>query len=311
MAEKENLHARNLHRERYNFELLCKASPALGAFVAKNQYQDQSVDFSDPAAVKALNKALLKYFYSIDGWDIPAGYLCPPIPGRADYLHYIADLLSESNGGQIPAGDQVNVLDIGVGANCVYPLIGSSVYGWRFVGADTDPIAVHSAEKILSLNKRLQQKIEIRHQANAGNIFGSIIKPGEFFDLTMCNPPFHASLKEAELAAGTKQKNLGIVKTPLNFGGQKNELWYPGGEAAFISRMIEQSTLIPDSCFWFTTLVSKKDSLAGIYKALKKAEASNNKTISMAQGQKKSRIVAWTFLTPGEQSLWKDRRWQK
>lgn len=40
-----------------------------------------------------LNKALLAAHYDIEYWDIPDTYLCPPIPGRADYVHRAAELL--------------------------------------------------------------------------------------------------------------------------------------------------------------------------------------------------------------------------
>src|ERR1700694_3820158 len=127
-AEKENLHPRNLHRGRYDFKQLCETSPGLKAFVSVNQYLDESMDFSNYEAVRALNKALLNNFYNFNNWDIPPGYFSPPIPGRADYIHYIADLLNETQTGV--AGSKIKVLDIGVGASCIYPLIGHSVYSW-------------------------------------------------------------------------------------------------------------------------------------------------------------------------------------
>lgn len=259
-----------------------------------------------------LNRGLLKHFYGINYWDIPAGYLCPPIPGRADYIHYLADLLAQGNDDNIPVGGNIRVLDIGVGANCVYPIIGNSVYGWQFVGADIDPIAIKSANKIVSLNSKVKSNIECRLQPNAGDIFKGIVKPGEVFDLTICNPPFHASARDALAETDKKWKKLGIVgqkKSTLNFGGQKNELWCPGGEAAFINRIIEQSALIAEQCFWFSTLVSKKNTLAGVYKALEKARVLNVKTINMKQGQKASRMVAWTFLNESRQQDWKNQRW--
>ncbi len=96
------LHPRNPHRERYNFKQLIETNPALKPFVRPNAFGDESIDFSNPAAVLMLNKSLLKHFYKIDFWEIPDGYLCPPIPGRADYIHNMADLLSENNSGKIP-----------------------------------------------------------------------------------------------------------------------------------------------------------------------------------------------------------------
>ncbi|HWZ02235.1 MAG TPA: 23S rRNA (adenine(1618)-N(6))-methyltransferase RlmF [Mucilaginibacter sp.] len=311
-VEKENLHPRNSHRQGYDFKQLIKGTPELRRFVMLNQFDTESINFSDPDAVKALNKALLKQFYGINNWDIPAGYLCPPIPGRADYLHYAADLLSEINNGEIPRGSKINVLDIGMGANCVYPLIGSSVYGWRFVGTDIDPAAIRSAKEILSSNEGFKDKIIFRLQTNKANIFKGVIKQGEGFDITICNPPFHASLQEAQLSAATKWNKLGINKqaSALNFGGQKTELWCYGGEAGFIRRMVEQSVMVAKQCLWFSTLVSKKDTLPVIYKALKAVNALDVKTISMMHGQKTSRIVAWTFLTPAEQADWRKTFWQ-
>jgi len=311
--QKDNLHPRNSHKAGYDFKQLCKISTALKPFVAKNDYDVESIDFSNPDAVKALNGALLKQYYGVDTWDIPEGYLCPPIPGRADYLHYIADILGELNGGKAPRGKKINVLDIGMGANCVYPLIGSAVYDWRFVGTDIDPQAIRSAKDIISANVKFQNNIVLRLQANKANIFKGIIKDGEGFDLTMCNPPFHASAQEAQISTATKWKKLGLEaqKTALNFGGQKAELWTPGGEAAFIRKMVEQSALVAKQVLWFTTLVSKKDTLPLINKALHGHKALDVKTITMQHGQKTSRIVAWTFLTPEEQQQWKKDFWEE
>src|SRR5690606_7849828 len=133
--------------------------------------------------------------YGIAHWDLPAGYLCPPIPGRVDYLHRVADLLAES-AGSVPTGKGVRVLDIGVGANCIYPLLGAREYGWRFVGSDIDPVSVKAAA-LLAKSNGLGGQIECRHQGNAKHVFRGIISPQERFALTLCNPPFHGSLDEA------------------------------------------------------------------------------------------------------------------
>ncbi len=311
-TEKEGLHPRNPHRARYDFPQLLKASPALRPFVGRNAFGDESIDFANPAAVKALNQALLRQFYGVEHWDIPRGYLCPPIPGRADYVHYLADLLAESNGGVLPPGPDITVLDVGVGANCIYPIIGRSVYGWHFVGSDIDGVAVRNAQQIEALNPALAGAIEGRHQPVRTRIFDGIFQPGEVFDLTMCNPPFHASAAEAAATAKRKAANLGTARgrqPTLNFGGQHAELWTEGGEAAFIRRMVQESGRRPRSCYWFTSLVSKKETLPGVYRALQTAGATAVRTVDMAQGQKKSRFVAWTFLTPAQQEMWRKTRW--
>lgn len=311
--EKNDLHPRNKHRFRYNFKELCVCCPELRPFVSVNKYNNESIDFSDPVAIKVLNKALLKYFYDISNWDIPANYLCPPIPGRADYIHYIADLLSSCNNGVIPQGRSVRILDIGIGANCVYPLIGNKEYGWSFVGTDIDPIAIRSAKQIIAANGSLNEAIECRLQKSPLAIFSNIIKPAEVFDVSICNPPFHASLAEAEAGTERKWKNLGIKKVSknaLNFGGQNTELWCEGGEESFVRKTIEQSALLPTTCFWYSTLISKKSNLASVYRSLQKVKALDVKTIDMSQGQKVSRIVAWTFLNKSEQNNWRSKHWK-
>lgn len=319
-AEKTSLHPRNPHRCRYDFGQLVAGSPELAAFVSLNAYGDESIDFSDPSAVKALNRALLNQVYGIKEWDIPAQYLCPPIPGRADHLHFLADLLAGSNGGVIPRGGSIRVLDIGVGANCIYPLIGRREYGWQFVGTDIDPVAIANAQRIVDANG-FSDAITLRLQASPAAIFQGVVKPDEAFDLSMCNPSFHASLAEARSDTQRKWKNLGRdaeyqkalgkKKIPvLNFGGQGRELCCEGGEEAFACRMIAESARLPGRCLWFTTLISKSASLHGVYRALKRAGALHNKTMEMAQGQKKSRIVAWTFLDEKQQQAWRVARWK-
>ena len=312
--EKSRLHPRNKHRERYDFKQLIESCPDLAKYVTLNIYQDESVDFFNPEAVKMLNKALLKHHYGIENWDIPENYLCPPIPGRADYIHHIADLMGDFNNKKIPTGNKIKCLDIGVGANCVYPIIGNKEYDWSFVGSDIDSIAIESANKIIESNASLKGNIEIRLQHNPKNIFEGIIQKDEVFDLTICNPPFHASLEEARSGTIRKLKNLKHRKTPkpvLNFGGQNAELYCEGGEERFIGDMINQSEEFAKSCFWFSTLVSKQSHLKNIYMELEMAGAAVVKTIPMGQGNKASRIVAWTFMKKEQRENWVNTRWNK
>jgi 23S rRNA (adenine1618-N6)-methyltransferase len=312
--EKSSLHPRNLHRERYDFNSLIGSCPELRAFVRVNDYGDESIDFFDPKAVKSLNKALLKHFYNIHYWEIPENYLCPPIPGRADYIHYVADLLASENNDVIPRGLRINCLDIGVGANCIYPIVGTTEYGWSFVGADIDPVSIESAKKIVEMNDALKNNIELRHQPNPKHIFKDIIKENEYFDLTICNPPFHASAADAKEGSVRKLSNLKGKKIPkplLNFGGQSNELWCEGGEERFVADMIRESKPFGNSVLWFTTLISKSDRLDFALKSIKNTGAVEVKTILMSQGNKVTRFVAWTFLNQGQRVNWVKLRWKQ
>ncbi len=290
------MHPRNKHQGRYDLIQLQLENPSLSRFVKLNPNNALTIDFSNPIAVKALNKTLLKSYYQIKEWDIPAQFLCPPIPGRADYIHYLADLLISND-------NKIKGLDIGVGANMIYPLIGIREYDWQFVGVDIDQTALENAQKILDANT-LSESVSLRLQLDRNNIFKGIIKEDDYFDFTMCNPPFHASLEDAKAGSQRKLNNLAKKanqpltksKNPkLNFGGQATELYCDGGEIKFIKRMIEESVEFKNHCRWFTTLVSKASHLPSIYNALKNIKVREIRTVEMAQGQKHSRFVAWSF----------------
>ena len=308
-SEKNNLHPRNLHRSRYDFELLISNCPELKAHIAINIHGIETVDFSNPVSVKLLNTALLQTYYDIQNWDIPKNYLCPPIPGRADYIHYLADLLGETNGGSIPHGSSVLGLDIGVGANCIYPILGNVIYDWNFVGTDIDEEAIENCSKIIEGNPKLIDAISLQQQTESRFIFKNIITPEDKFTFTICNPPFHGSAEEANQSTVRKVSNLNPnekkkTNPVLNFGGHNAELWCEGGEIGFVTQMIFESAKFAMQCLWFTTLVSKRENLSSIYKTLNKVNAVSIKTIDMAQGQKTSRIVAWTFLSQAQQKSW-------
>jgi len=307
---KNTLHKNNAHRYGYDFNALVKAHATLKSFVINNPHNQQStINFSNADAVKALNVALLKKHYQIVQWDFPKGYLCPPIPGRADYIHYLSDLLSDS---KIEQQHKITVLDIGAGASCIYPILGVRIYDWHFVASDIDPLSIKTAKVNVTANKNIAKQIHCRLQKNSTDIFHGIIEANEYYHLTMCNPPFHKSLTDAKVGTTRKWKNLGKGNrktksaksiesaeydkpNSLNFGGQKAELWCQGGELAFIRQMIKESVNYQNQVLWFTCLVSKKDHLSKLKFYLKKAQVKQIKVINMAQGQKTSRFIAWRF----------------
>lgn len=292
------VHPRNRFIDGYNFSRLVKRSPALAEFVGATKHGGSSIDFAEPRAVMALNQALLADAYGLS-WSVPPGALCPAIPGRSDYLHHLADLLSNGDAMAIPRGPAVRIIDIGAGANAIYPMIGASEYGWSFVATEIDKTAMRWARQVVRVNRAIGPLIEYRLQPTPLACFADVTKPGERFAASMCNPPFHASAREAAEGSTRKRRNLHLRnREPLNFGGNAGELWCHGGEAGFIERMIDDSAKRPDLCVWFTTLVSRSENLPRLRKALRGADAAIVKTIDMAQGQKKSRILAWTFYRP-------------
>jgi len=310
---KKRLHARNRNLERYDLEALKATSPDLTEFIKQNKYGDDSVDFSSLAAVRALNKALLHHYYGIKDWDFPETYLCPPIPGRADYVHHMADVLAESNFGTFPDGKNITCFDLGTGASCIYPILGAIEYDWNFIASDIDEDSLKFAQKIIDSNSLLEGKIELVLQENPEDAFFGILTKDHRIDLSICNPRFHASAEEAESGSKRKIKNLtgAVEKEPiLNFSGTSNELICTGGERGFIQNMITESQKFSQRCYWFSTLVSKQSNLKFIHKALKHAQAKDIKTVPMGTGNKSTRVVAWTFLSKEEQNSWRETRWK-
>ena len=252
--KKTKLQPRTKNRKRYDLNALITSNPELVTYVRSNKYGDDSIDFSNPVAVKALNKALLNHYYGIKNWDVPDENLCPPVPGRADYIHHIADLLAENNLGTIPIGDKITCFDIGVGASCIYPLIGVTEYNWKFIGSDIDPKSIASAKNIVNSNPSLNCKIECRLQKNRKNVFTGIMGSEDKIDCSICNPPFHSSFEDAEKGTRRKIKNLSGKKEKnpiLNFAGISNELICDGGESKFIHKMVIESKKFSKNCFGF------------------------------------------------------------
>jgi len=301
-------HARNLHKDSYPLTQLVQCYPALLPHVLIKPDGGKTIDFANPNGVKALNAALLSHYYQVQVWDVPAGYLCPPVPGRADYIHYLADLLAKDNQGLVPKGNTIKGLDIGTGANVIYPIIATRSYGWQMVGTDIDAVSIKSGNTIIASNSVLISQINVRQQREPQHIFTGVVKPDEHFAFCMCNPPFHQSAEQAKAVSQRKIRNLTKNKSKrgspvnnqkqnatLNFAGQSNELWCEGGELQFIQRMIAQSPEYASQIRWFSSLVSKKDNLIQIYKSLRELGITEVKTVEMAQGQKVSRFVAWRF----------------
>ncbi|MBR9829134.1 MAG: 23S rRNA (adenine(1618)-N(6))-methyltransferase RlmF [Oceanospirillales bacterium] len=294
--DRKGLHPSNLHAHGYDFPALINSYPPLAQYVSQNAYGNLSIDFADPLAVKALNAALLKQHYNIVDWDIPEGALCPPIPGRADYIHYIADLPGLN-------ATHITLLDIGTGANGIYPLLACQLYGWQCVGSDINTQSLDNVAAIIANNPSLKERFTLRRQHDKNHIFEGIIQAGEFFDVSVCNPPFHASEDEALKGSQRKLNNLARNRgekatrsATLNFGGQAAELWCKGGEQAFLKKMIKESQAFSTQCRWFTSLVSKAENVKPATKLIRKLGAVDVREIEMKQGNKITRILAWTFI---------------
>ncbi|XP_026192361.1 uncharacterized protein LOC113147132 [Cyclospora cayetanensis] len=283
-----------------NFVALSEKVPALRNFFLISPSGRVSFDFRTREAQLQLCVALFKCIYNLT-FSLPLedNFLIPTLPNRSNYIHFLADLLSATEGlgtpqghpipggeayilrealeedssGPLkaptanepsqdatlgeeftgaskqtkhpPRGPQVWILDVGVGANCVYPLLGVADYGWSFVGSDISEASLSVATANVVANG-YEGRIKLQLQKERNCIFQGLLNGGDpLFAASVCNPPFYIS----EEAIGINPKR--------QKAGNAHELVCEGGETAFLSAMYTESKRFASHFIWFTTLVAR------------------------------------------------------
>lgn len=122
-------------------------------------------------------------------------------------------------------------------------------------------------------------------------ILVGVVKDGEKFDFCMCNPPFFETIEEAGLNPKT------------SCGGTVQEMVCPGGESAFITRIIEDSVQLRQSFRWYTSMVGRKANLKVLISKLWEVGATIVKTTEFVQGQTCRWGLAWSFLPASKKIL--------
>jgi 23S rRNA (adenine1618-N6)-methyltransferase len=107
----------------------------------------------------------------------------------------------------------------------------------------------------------------------------------------MCNPPFYESKAEMLTSAASKQRPPFTACT-----GSENEMVTPGGEVAFVSRMIEESLVLQGRVQWYTSMLGKFSSVAVLVQKLTDNRVDNYAVTEFVQGSKTRRWgIAWSF----------------
>ncbi|KAL6526000.1 hypothetical protein OROHE_015524 [Orobanche hederae] len=316
------IHPRNKYADNTpDFGLLGSLYPSFQPYVFYSRDGRPKIDWTDFSATRELTRVLLLHDHGLNWW-IPDGQLCPTVPNRSNYIHWIEDLLASDI---IPAthADGIKGFDIGTGANCIYPLLGASILGLKFVGSDITDIAIEWANKNVRSNPHISSLIEIRKvgsieditcqaeelqtgqkylgegsfdsssaNANLGGkkrynvspvLFG-VVKDGESFDFCMCNPPFFETMDEAGLNPKT------------SCGGTPEEMVCFGGEHAFITRIIEDSAKLRQTFRWYTSMVGRKYNLNILVSGIWNVGATVVKTTEFVQGRTSRWGLAWSFV---------------
>lgn len=280
------LHPKNPYTTDYDFDELVKHNETLGKYIVRNKHGIKTIKFGDQRAVKALNKALLKSRYDVH-WDIPKGYVCPSIPGRLNYLLHVADLLPKKD---------IKMLDVGTGANLIYPILGTCHFSWQCTATELHPDSISHAQQTIAHNPALET-VDLRVQKDKECILDHIIQPDDKFDVLVCNPPFYKNAEDAQKKNERKVRNLqSKQKTKLNFAGRSSELWTEGGESQFITQLAEESVQFRDQVGLFTALISRMDSIEGITDMIGSIPRTEVEVVDMGLGNKKSRFITWKFI---------------
>ena len=275
------MHPNSIFQDGYDFLALAEEESALKPLLFKNDFDKWTIDFSIKKNVRLFNQALMKKHFGIENWHIPDENLCPTLPGRADYLYYLKDIIGDG---------KRRILDIGTGASIVYPIVGNRLFSWSFVGSEISTKSISNAKNILEGNNISQQEIEIRQQTVKRNFFKNIVLENDHFDACICNPPFFESEEQARSWNWKKWKSEKSKSV-----GTLSELVVKGGEKKFISDMIKESMHYKKQFRLFTTLVSKQSSIPFIEKACKSAQVTSLEFVEMKTGRKVSRIAVWRF----------------
>eukprot|EP00803_Ostreobium_quekettii_P002088 evm.model.scf_565.7 EVM.evm.TU.scf_565.7 scf_565:35419-42558(+) len=281
------IHPRSKYaHEEPDFGRLSQMYPNLKRFVHCPKDGAPTIDFKCPQATLELTRTLLLHDFGIN-WDIPIGQLVPPLTSRVNYIHWLEDLLALSS----PPGPVMG-LDVGCGANLIYPLLGASLLGWHFVGVDTTDVAITWARKNLDANPQISKLLCVRKVPAEGKILAPAVQMGENFHFSMCNPPFFDSIEQSNLNPNTA------------FGGTPEEMVYPGGEMAFVMQMVEDSMELKQAIHWYTSMVGKKSTLKAVRHRLLSAGVKAVRTTEFFQGKTSRWAIAWSFAaSPDTNSL--------
>ncbi|WVW82082.1 hypothetical protein I302_104087 [Kwoniella bestiolae CBS 10118] len=272
-----------------DFARLASRFPDFAQYVTISEEGYASIDFQNPAALRSLTRCLLK-----EDWDLDVGLredrLCPTLTNRLDYLLHVLDL--EPYLAASPSSRPLRVLDIGTGATAIYPILLHRLRpDAQITATELDELSYNHSLSVLSQNSIPSSSINAVHAPSAEPILFPILdNEREEWDLTICNPPFFGS--EEEMKEGQEGKELGAHAAPT---AANNELITPGGEIAFVGKMIKESLKIGERCRWYTSLIGKYSSLTPLIELLREHKIDNYLLKSIKQSKTTRWILGWSY----------------
>ncbi|PFH53327.1 hypothetical protein AMATHDRAFT_79160, partial [Amanita thiersii Skay4041] len=248
-----------------------------------------TIDFFNNDSQRRLTEALLYRDYGLT-ISLPNNRLCPPVPNRLNYILWLQDIARAHDRFIDTLKGDVYGIDVGTGASAIYPLLGCKTDSrWNFFATEIDDVSYCYARQNVEAN-RLGDRICLVKTTAPDPILLPLEDPTRLFDFTMCNPPFYTS--KEEIMHSSKAKEL-----PPNAicNGAEVEMITPGGELAFVGRIIEESKKYITRCKWYTSMLGKLSSVAELVKLLRQNEIVNYALAEFVQGQTRRWAIAWSF----------------
>ena len=269
-----------------DFLILIKEFPDLKKYIIKQNEENKEeiyFDWSNNDLSLLMTKSILNYYFNIKYYYIPKGFLIPPIPSRLNYLNLINSLLTEEV--NIKYKD-ITGIDIGTGANIIYPILGNSLYKWKFICSEINEESFNNAKLIIEKNN-LENYIKLIKQENKNNIFLNILNQQNKYTFSLCNPPYYDY--ETEIKLDEKKRD-----NEFNF----DEVYYQKGEFGFFQRYFTESICYNKNVYLFTILIGKKTNMENICDLI---NVKNNNIIKKFNVQKIQTgnnlryIIYWSF----------------
>lgn len=158
MSFNQLMHPRNIYRVKPNYLQLGEKYSSFKELLTFYKNGKAKLNFTDPQALRLLTITLLDNDFSLKV-DLPIDRLIPAVPQRLNYVLWVEDLLSLLD---LNPNENVNGIDIGTGACCIFPLLGCTTNkSWTFIATEADEVSYKFAvENILTnqLSHRIKGK---------------------------------------------------------------------------------------------------------------------------------------------------------
>lgn len=233
---------------------------------------------------------------------LPPDRLCPAVTGRANYIRFVHALLASGTARTGPVWGA----DIGTGASAVYALLCARLHGWHVLATDTDAASLACARANVARNG-LTALIETRLVPGgpAAPLVAPLLTSEHTLDFVLCNPPFFDSDDAAQGAHGARGPSPRRACT-----ARESEACTPGGDAAFVRRLVDESVRVPLRCRWWTALLGRKRSLRAVWdylhggcSVLPPGLPLTIEEAELVQGRTARWVIAWSFFPPPETSI--------